>query len=162
MPQPQNSVVFSVWLTQAVTLSLSAWWLTVVHRHLRHHCHGYHVVLILPHQTIRSGVLSREEWLRVTTTTTKIFVEMWKTSFAQLLEKCSDVRHRGHGGACVCPASRCTYGFTGHVTKAYVNYGSVLVGVRWLLAHSVEFIADSYWIRGIMNNLKKLLDIWVS
>jgi len=25
-PQPQNLVVFSVWLTQAVTLSRSAWW----------------------------------------------------------------------------------------------------------------------------------------
>ena len=35
----------------------------------------------------------------------------------------------------VCPASRCMYGFDGHVTKAYVkrfksNYGSVLVSVR--------------------------------
>ena len=43
--------------------------LSVAHRHLRHHCHGHHVVLTLPHQTIRFGVLSREEWLRVATTT---------------------------------------------------------------------------------------------
>ena len=41
----------------------------VAHRHLRHHCHGHHIVLTLPHQTIRCGVLSREEWLRITTTT---------------------------------------------------------------------------------------------
>jgi hypothetical protein len=26
MPQPQNVVVFSIWLTQAVTPSRSAWW----------------------------------------------------------------------------------------------------------------------------------------
>ena len=93
--------------------------LAVAHRHLRHHCHDHHVVLTLPHQTIRCGVLSREEWLRVATTTTKISAELWKTPFAQLLPKCSDVCHRGHGG--VCPASRCTYGFAGHVTKAYVS-----------------------------------------
>ena len=75
-------------------------------RHLRHHCHGHHVVLNLPHQTIPCWVLSREEWLRVaTTTTTKICAELWKTPFAQLLTKCLDVCHRGHGGAPVCVSS---------------------------------------------------------
>ena len=74
-------------------------------RYLRHHCHGHHVVLTVPHQTIRCGVLSREEWLRVATKTTKICAELWKTPFAQLLQKCSDVCHRGHGGASVCVSS---------------------------------------------------------
>ena len=78
--------------------------LVVADRHLRHHCHGHHLVLTLPRQTIRCGVLSREEWLRVATTTT-ICAELWKTSFAQLLQKCSDVCHRGHGDASVCVSS---------------------------------------------------------
>jgi len=44
--------------------------------------------------------------LRVATTTTmKICAELWKTPFAQLLQKCSDVCHRGHGGASVCVSS---------------------------------------------------------
>ena len=77
----------------------------MAHRHLRHHCHDHHVVLTLPHQTIRRGVLSREEWLCVTTTTTKICAELWKTPFAQLIQKCSDVCHRGHGGESVCVSS---------------------------------------------------------
>ena len=76
--------------------------LAVAHRHLQHHFHGHHVVLTLPHQTIRSGVLSSEEWLRVTTTTTKICAELCKTPFAQLPQKCSDVCHRGHACANIC------------------------------------------------------------
>jgi len=79
--------------------------LAVAHQHLRHHCHGHHIVPTLPHQTIRCGVLSREEWLRVATTTMKICTELWKMSFAKLLQKCSDVCHRGHGGASVCVSS---------------------------------------------------------
>ena len=117
--------------------------LAMVHRHLRHHCDGHHVVLILPHQTIRCGVLSREEWLCFATTT-KICAELWKTTFAQLLQKCSNVCHRGHGGASVCVSSikvhirihrTCNQGLRKWFKS---NYGSVLVGVRWLLAHSVH------------------------
>jgi len=117
--------------------------LAVAHRHLRHHCHGHHVVLTLPHQAIRCGVLSREEWLRVATTTTKICAELWKTPFAQLFQKCSDVCHRGHGGASVCVSSikvhlRIHWTCNQGVRKWFKsNYGSVLVGVRWLLAHPV-------------------------
>jgi len=58
----------------------------------------------------------------------------------QLLQKCSDVCHRGHGGASVCVSSikvhiwihcTCNQG----VRKWFKsNYGSVLVSVRWLLA----------------------------
>jgi hypothetical protein len=159
MLQPQNLAAFSVWLTQAVTVSRSAWWQvcgcmrdstrdkpcpkwwlrqcwrrglylswetedswmtcgcsTMGHLHTslflcamfwadifqaaglavahRHYCHGHHLVLTLPHQTIhcgvlsrdeeiRCGVLSREEWLLVATATTKICTELWKTPFAQ-------------------------------------------------------------------------------
>jgi hypothetical protein len=53
-------------------------------------------------QTIRCGMLTREERLRVATT---ICAELWKMPFAQLLQKCSDVCHRGHGGASVCVSS---------------------------------------------------------
>ena len=60
--------------------------------------------LTTPHQTIRCGVLSREEWLRVATTT-KICTKLWKTPFAQLLQKCSDVCQRGYEGASVCVSS---------------------------------------------------------
>ena len=118
--------------------------LAVAHWHLQYHCHGHHVVLTLPHQTIHFGVLSREEWLHVTTTTMKICAELWKMPFAQLLQKCSDVFHRVHGGASVRVSSikvqiqvhwTCNQG----VHKWFKsNYGSVLVGVRWLLAHPVE------------------------
>jgi hypothetical protein len=117
--------------------------LAVAHRHLRHHCHGHHVVLTSPHQTIRCGVLSREEWLRVATTTTKICAGLWKMLFAQLLQKCSDVCHRGHGGPSVFGSSitvhiRIHWTCNQGVRKWFKsNYGSVLVGVRWLLAHSV-------------------------
>ena len=117
--------------------------LAVAHRHLRHHCHGHHVVLTLPHHTIRCGVLSREEWLRVATTTTKICAELWKTPFAQLLQNCSDVCHRGHGGASFCVSSikmhiRIRWTCNQDVRKWFKsNYDSVLVGVRWLLAHPV-------------------------
>jgi len=31
--------------------------------------------------------------------------ELWKTHFAQLLQKCSDVCHRGHGDASICVSS---------------------------------------------------------
>jgi len=31
----------------------------------------------------------------------------------------------------VCPASRCTYGFTGHVTKAYVSDSNQITVVYW-------------------------------
>ena len=31
----------------------------------------------------------------------------------------------------VCPASRCTYGFTGHVTKAYVNDSNQIMVAYW-------------------------------
>ena len=71
----------------------------------RHHRHGHHIVLTLPHQTVCCGVLSREEWLPVATTTMNICAELWKTPFAQLLQKCSDVCHRGHGGTSVCVSS---------------------------------------------------------
>ena len=98
-----------------------------------YHCHGHHVVLTLPHQTIDCGVLSREEWLRVaTTTTTKICAELWKTPFAQLLQKCSDVCHRGHGGASVCVSS-----IKVHVrihwtcNKAYVSDSNQIMVAYW-------------------------------
>ena len=107
--------------------------LAVAHRHLRHHCHDHHAVLTLPHQTIPCGVLSREEWLRVATTTTNICAEPWKAPFAQLLPKCSDVCHRGHEGSSVCVSSikvhirirrTCNQG----VRKWFKsNYGGVLV-----------------------------------
>ena len=123
--------------------------LAVAHRHLRHHCHGHDVVLTLPHQTIRCGLLSREEWLRVATTTT-ICAELWKTPFSQLLQKCSDVCHRGHGGTSVCVSSikvhiRIHWTCNQGVRKLFKsNYGSVLVGVRWLLAHSVYSFFGMY------------------
>ena len=31
--------------------------LAVAHRHLRHHCHGHHIVLTLPHQTMLWGII---------------------------------------------------------------------------------------------------------
>jgi len=72
-----------------------------------------------------------------------ICAELWKTPFTQLLQKCSDVCHRGHGGTSVCVSSikvhiwihsTCNQG----VHKWFKsNYGSVLVSVRWLLAHPV-------------------------
>jgi hypothetical protein len=51
----------------------------------------------------------------------------------QLLQKCSDICHRGHGGApvCVCPASRRTYGFTRYVTKAYVSDSNQIMLAYW-------------------------------
>ena len=64
-------------------------------------------------------------------------------AFAQLLQKCSDVCHRGHGGASVCVSSikvhirihlTCNQGLCNWFKS---SYGSVLVGVRWILAHSV-------------------------
>jgi hypothetical protein len=96
MTQTQNLVVFfrmADTSSYSIEERLVAAGLAVAHRHLRHHRHGHHVVLTLPHQTIRCGVLSREEWLCVartttitttttTTTTTKICAELWKTPFA--------------------------------------------------------------------------------
>jgi hypothetical protein len=38
-------------------------------------------------------------------TTTKFCAELWKTPFAQLLQKYSDVCHKWHGGASVCVSS---------------------------------------------------------
>jgi len=106
----------------------------VAHRHLRHHCHDHHAVLTLPQQTIRCWVLSREEWLRVATTTTKICTELWKTPFTQLLQKCSEVCHRGHGGASVCVSSikvhirirwTCNQGVLSDSNQIMVAYWSV-------------------------------------
>ena len=117
--------------------------LAMAHRHLRHHCHDHHVVLTLPHHTIHCGVLSRGEWLRVATTTTKICAELWKTPFPQLPQKCSEVCQRGHGGASICVSSikvhiRIHWTCNQGVRKGFKsNYGSVLVSVRWLLAHYV-------------------------
>ena len=31
----------------------------------------------------------------------------------------------------MCPASRCTYGFTGHVTKAYVSDSNQIMVAYW-------------------------------
>ncbi|GFG31169.1 hypothetical protein Cfor_00573, partial [Coptotermes formosanus] len=84
--------------------------LAVAHRHLRHHWHGHHVFLTFSPQKIRCGVLSMGEWLLVATTPTKICAELWKTPFAYVTE---DMEAHPF----VCPASRCKYGFTGHVTK---------------------------------------------
>jgi hypothetical protein len=118
--------------------------LAVAHRHLQYHCHGHHVVLTFPHQTVRCGVLSREDWLHVATTTTKICAELWKTPYAQILQKCSDVCHRGHEGASVCVSSikvhiRIHWTSNQGVRKWFKsNCGSIFVGVRWLLTHPVE------------------------
>ena len=108
----------------------------MAHRHLRHHCHDHHVVLTLAHQTIRCGVLSREEWLRVaTTTTTKICAELWKMPFAQLLQNSKNsptyVTEDMEAHHFVCPASRCTYGFAGRVTKAYVSDSNKIIVAYW-------------------------------
>ena len=78
------------------------------------------------------ALLSRQEWLRVATTTTKICAELWKTPFAQLLQKCSDLCHRGHGGASVCVSS-----IKVHVrihwtcNKAYVSDSNQIVVAYW-------------------------------
>jgi len=71
----------------------------VVPRHLRHHYRGYHIVLTVPLQTIPCGVVSREEWLRVYTPTTKNCPDQRETPFTKLLHKYSDTCHRGRTGA---------------------------------------------------------------
>jgi hypothetical protein len=146
MPQLQNLVVFSLWLTQAVTLSRGAlgdkvcgcmrgstrdkpcpkWWLRSGNG------------LIALHHEERHCWIGKNE---------RSLLEVLKTGRGvgerQLLEKCSDVCPRGHGGAFVYVSSIKVY-IRNHWTcnqglhKWFKsNYGSVLVGVRWLLAHSV-------------------------
>jgi hypothetical protein len=81
----------------------------LAHQHLRHHCHGHHVVLTLPPQTIRCGVLSR-------------FAQSCgrRLSHNYSTNAPTYVTEDMEAHAFVCPASRCTYGSTGHVTKTYV------------------------------------------
>jgi hypothetical protein len=119
--------------------------LAVAHRHLRHHFHGHHIALTLPPQTVFCGVLSREGWLRVAITPTKICADLWKTAFVKLLQKCSNVWHRGHAGTSVCVSSiavhirfsrTCNQDVRKWFKLIMTDYGSVLVGVRWLLAHT--------------------------
>jgi len=73
--------------------------LTVVPRHLRHYYHCHNIVLIVPLRTIPCGVVSRKEWLRVYTPTTKNCSELRKTPFAKSLHQCSDACHRWRRGA---------------------------------------------------------------
>ena len=114
----------------------------MAHQHLWHHCHDHHAVLTVPHQTIHCGVLSREEWLHVATTTTKICAELWKTPFTQLLQKCSDVCQRGHGGASVCVSSikvhwSCNEGILSDSNQIMVVYWSVYVDFSATLYNTV-------------------------
>jgi hypothetical protein len=96
--------------------------LAMAHQHLWHHCHGHHIVLTLEPQTIRCGVLSREEWLCVATTPTKICAELWKNLLHNYSKNAPMyVTEDMEAHPFVCPASRCTYGSTGHVTKTYVS-----------------------------------------
>jgi hypothetical protein len=151
MPQPQFICVFRIADTSSYSIEerLVTAALAVAHRHLRHHCHGHHVVLTLPHQTIRCGVLSRKEWPRVTTTTTKICAELWKDAFRTITPKNAPayvtkdmeahnikVHIRIHW--------TCNQGVLKWFKSSYV---SVLVGVRWLLAHSVYLLAciETLW-----------------
>jgi hypothetical protein len=56
----------------------------------------------------------------------------------------------------VCPASRCTYGFTGHVTKAYVSDSNqiMVACVRWLLTYTVQ---EAEWApRGRSGRVRKI------
>jgi hypothetical protein len=76
--------------------------LAVVPRHLRHHYLGHLIVLTIPLRTIPCGIVSREEWLRVYTPTTKNCAELRKTPFAKILHRCSDACHRGRRGASAC------------------------------------------------------------
>ena len=82
----------------------------------------------------------------VTTPPTKSCAELWKMPFKPLLHKCSGARHRGHGGIYACMTS-----IKAHIQihqicnqKVYkwfklimIDYDWTLIGVLWLLSHSV-------------------------
>jgi hypothetical protein len=71
-------------------------------------------------------------WLHVATTTTKIYAELWKTPFAKLLKNVKTyVTEDMEAHPSVCPASRCTYGFTGRVAKAYLSDSNQITVAYW-------------------------------
>jgi hypothetical protein len=104
----------------------------VAHHHLLHRCHGHHIILTSPHQTIRCGVLSREEWLRLAATTTK-FGQSCGRRLSHNYSKNAPtyVTEDMETLPFVCPASMCTYGFTGHVTKVHVIDSNQIMVACW-------------------------------
>jgi len=84
-------------------------------------------------------------------TTTKICAELWKTPFAQLLQNFpAYVTEDMEVHPFVCPASRCTYGFTGHVTKAYVSDSKQIMVAYWLVYG--DFSPTLYTVSTIRTN----------
>jgi hypothetical protein len=119
--------------------------LAVAHQQLQHLCHGHHVILTLPHQTIHCGVLSREEWLRVARTTTSCGRRLSHNYSGNAPTYVTEVME---AHPFVCPASRCTYRFTGHVTKANISDSNQIIVVYWSVYGDFSptlYIVTSWW-----------------
>ena len=100
------------------------------HWHLRHHCHGHLVVLTLLHQTIRCGVgrVAARRYNNNNEDLRRAVEDVFRTNTPKMLRRMS---HRTWRRIRLCPASRCTYGFTGHVTKAYVSDSNQIMVAFW-------------------------------
>jgi hypothetical protein len=150
VPQQQNLVVFSVWLTQAVTLSRSVWcrvcgcmrdstrdkpcpkwWLRSGNGLLRlHHCWiGKYERLFLEVLKTGHGVEERQRaWKRA-------------AAIASVCVSSIKVQIRIHWTR-----------NKGERKWFKSNYGSVLVGVRWLLSHPVQYMPTRvYWLMKIVD-----------
>ena len=105
--------------------------LTVSHRHLRHLCHGHHVVLTLPHQTMLWGIIEgRVAGRRYNEDLRRAVEDAFRTITPKMLRRMSQRKWKRIR---LFPASRCTYGFTGHVTKVYVSYSNQIIVAHWLV-----------------------------
>jgi hypothetical protein len=107
MPQPQNLVVLSVWLTQAVTLSRSAWWQVCECMRdstrdklcLKWWLRSRNGLIMLHHEERNCWIRKNERSLL------EILMTGRGVEGRQLLQKWSDVCHRGHGVAPGCVSS---------------------------------------------------------
>ena len=106
--------------------------LAVAHWHLRYHYHGHHIVLTLPHQTIRCRVLSREKVAARRYNNNKDLRRAVEDAFRTITPKMlRRMSQRTWRHIRLCPESRCTYGFTGHVIKAYVSDSNQIMVAYW-------------------------------
>jgi len=107
--------------------------LAVAHRHFRYHCHGHHVILTLPHPTILLGYYQGKSGCASLQQQQRRFAHNCGRRLSHNYSKNAPtyVTEDMEAHPSVCPAWRCTYGFTGHVTKACVSDSNQIMVAYW-------------------------------
>ena len=99
---------------------------THTHTHTHTHAHAHH-----NHQTIRCGYYQGKSGCASLQQQQRRFAQSCGRHLSHNYSKNAPtyVTEDMEAHPFVCPASRCTYGFTGHVTKAYVSDSNQISGV---------------------------------